>query len=244
MTLRLRNVQIDVPPWGYDGAVTFWAAALGGSPRVSGDGTYTHLVGPRGLVGLHLQRRSSGGPRVHLDLDAEDPEAEAARLVGLGARRLAAGPCTVLADPAGNPLCICAGDAPAEELTSDQDGAARLHVPVIDSPSEQVAATATFWGEALGVPPEHLPAPFEAYWRLEGVPVPGGAMRLLVQDIGAGAEPRIHLDLHVPDVSAREAEVERLVDSGAEVRDRDHPWTIMNDPIGTVLCVVPDRTDA
>ena len=243
MSLRLRNVQVDVPPEGYDGAVAFWAAALGGTPRPSDDGTFTHLAGARGLVGLHLQRLGSGAPRVHLDLDADDPEAEADRLVGLGAVRVGAGPCSVLADPAGNLLCVCGGDGPPEELGGEQDGA-RLHVLVIDVPSADVAATAAFWGAALGVRPEHLPAPFDAYWRLEGVPVPGGAMRLLVQDIGADAEPRIHLDRHVPDTGAREAEVERLADGGAEVRDREHPWTVMTDPIGTVLCVVPDRTDA
>lgn len=240
MSLRLRNVQIDVPADGYDDAVAFWAAALGGTSRVSGEGTFTHLVGARGMLGAHLQRLGSGDARVHLDLDADDPDAEAARLVELGGARQGAEPCIVMTDPAGNPFCVCAGHGPAEVL-GDDDGRARLHVLVMDVGSEVVEATARFWGGALGIPAEHLPEPFHAYWRLEDVPVPGGAMRLLVQDIGPGAQPRIHLDLHVPDTATREAEVERLTDLGAMVRDRGHPWTVLGDPAGTVFCVVPDK---
>lgn len=244
MSLRLRNVQIDVPPDGYDEAVAFWAAALGGTARASGDGTFTHLVGARGMLGTHLQRLGSGAPRVHLDLDADDPEGEATRLVELGGTRHGVDPCIVLTDPAGNPLCICEARRPDEELGGD-DGRSRLHVLVIDVSSEVVEATARFWGGALGIPAEHLPEPFDAYWRLEDVPVPGGTMRLLVQDVGTGAPPRIHPDLHVPDSAAREAEVERLADLGAEVRDLgNHPWTIMADPVGTVFCVVPDKAQA
>lgn len=243
MTLRLTNVQIDVPAASHDRAVAFWAAALGGSPRAR-NGPFTHLVDARALLGVHLQRLDAGATRVHLDLFADDADAEVARLVGLGATRVGAGPCTVLSDPAGNLLCVCAGNRPPDEVRVDDDEA-RLHVLVLDVAAEHAVATAAFWGGALGVGPEHLPAPFDAYHRLEDVPVPGGAMRILVQDIGPGAAPRVHLDLHVRDTSARDAEVERLADLGADVRERaDHPWTVMTDPVGTVFCVVPDREDS
>lgn len=243
MSLTLHDVQLDVPADVYDRAVAFWAEAVGATPRHRG-GPYTHLVGARSLLGLHLQRLGSGDARVHLDLRADDPDAEVERLLELGATRVGVGPCTVLADPAGNLLCVCAGQDVAEELRAEQDGA-RLHVLVIDVPSDDVAATAAFWGEALGVAPEHLPAPYDPYWRLEDVPVPGGSMRILVQDIGAGATPRIHLDLHVPDPPARDSEVARLVALGATVHDEGtHPWKVLTDPVGTVLCVVPDRAAA
>jgi predicted enzyme related to lactoylglutathione lyase len=52
--------------------------------------------------------------RVHIDLYAEDIEAEATRLVGLGAKRLSDGPMSehgvcwiVMADPEGNEFCVC-----------------------------------------------------------------------------------------------------------------------------------------
>lgn len=240
MSLQLENVQIDVPAVGYDRAVDFWAAAVDGVPRAR-NGPYTHLVGARSLVGIHLQRLADGDGRVHLDLRADDPDAEVDRLVGLGADRLDTGPCAVLRDPAGNLLCVCAGEGPVEELSGGQDGV-RLHVLVIDAPSGDVEPTAVFWGQALGVAPEHLPAPYDAYWRLEDVPVPGGPMRILVQDLGVDGAPRIHLDLHVADPEARDAEVARLVSLGARVQDEGHhPWSVLTDPVGTVLCVVPDR---
>ena len=45
--------------------------------------------------------------RVHLDLDADDPAAETARLVGLGATVVAVyDDNTVLADPEGNEFCL------------------------------------------------------------------------------------------------------------------------------------------
>ena len=45
--------------------------------------------------------------RVHLDLEADDVEAEVARLVSLGATELARhGDFIVLADPGGNELCV------------------------------------------------------------------------------------------------------------------------------------------
>lgn len=240
MSLQLENVQIDVPPAGYDRAVEFWAAAVDGAPR-AGNGPYTHLVGARSLLGIHLQRLGDGDGRVHLDLRADDPDAEVDRLVGLGATRVSDGPCAVLRDPAGNLLCVCAGAHPVEELSQDQD-AVRLHVLVIDVPSGDAEPTAAFWGKALGVPPEHLRAPYDRYRRLEDVPVPGGRMRILVQDLGERAAPRIHLDLHVPDPDMRDAEVARLVGLGATVHDQgNHPWTVLTDPVGTVLCIVPDR---
>jgi predicted enzyme related to lactoylglutathione lyase len=52
------------------------------------------------------RRRSRTGVP-HLDLRSDDPEAELARLVGLGARVLATHESlTVLADPEGNEFCL------------------------------------------------------------------------------------------------------------------------------------------
>jgi predicted enzyme related to lactoylglutathione lyase len=56
--------------------------------------------------------------RMHLDIDTDDIEAEAARLEGLGATRVAAQPLhehgtswILMADPEGNEFCVCDGGA-------------------------------------------------------------------------------------------------------------------------------------
>ncbi|GAA5122844.1 VOC family protein [Pseudonocardia adelaidensis] len=62
--------------------------------------------GPR-LFFTRVPEPKTGKNRVHLDLRAADVEAEARRLVGLGARVLAkAGDRVVLADPEGGEFCV------------------------------------------------------------------------------------------------------------------------------------------
>lgn len=243
MTLRLRNVQIDVPAGDFDRAVGFWAEALGARTVPQQDGPFTHLAAMPGLLGLHLQRLDDGDPRVHLDLEVDDIDVETERLIGLGAMRVgdgAGGP--ILTDPAGNVFCVVyTGPDDVMRLATDDD--VRLQVLVVDVPSASFQATGEFWGQALGIEAEHLPAPFDPYMRIEGAPAVGGPIRVLVQDIGADAAPRIHLDLHVPDGTARNRHVDRLEGLGATVVERTYPWTVMTDPIGTVFCVVPDNSD-
>jgi len=243
VTSRLRNVQIDVPADGYGGAVDFWAAALGGQPVAIDGGRFTRMEGMAGLLGLHLQRLDDGPARVHLDLEADDVDATVDLMVDRGATLIgqgAGGP--VLADPGGNLLCVCATGT-GEHLRAPTDDDARLHVLVIDVPSASFQQTGDFWGHVLGIEAERLPAPFDAYIRVENAPAVGGPIRVLVQDIGADAVPRLHLDLHVPDGAARNRHVDRLAGLGGTVVERTYPWTVMTDPVGTVFCVVPDKPD-
>ena len=103
-------------------AADFWTRALRYVPRADQDAddpTWTVLV-PANGVGAHLALGLSETPvqehpRVHLDLyagDAADQAAEVARLVSLGAARVAwdlypADPdFVVLADPEGNRFCV------------------------------------------------------------------------------------------------------------------------------------------
>ncbi|MEO1063908.1 MAG: VOC family protein [Actinomycetota bacterium] len=99
----------------------FWEAAIGFTER-SGDGApyVTLSASPVGrpLNHLTLQRvpeAKTTKVRAHLDLFSRDPEAEADRLVGLGARRLdwdqgdedhGGFVAIVLADPEGNEFCV------------------------------------------------------------------------------------------------------------------------------------------
>lgn len=243
MTLRLRNVQVDVPASEHRQAVDFWAAALGARSIPQGDPAFTHLAGVPGLFGLHVQALQEGAPRIHLDLEADNVDAEVARLVDLGATVHgdgAGGP--ILTDPAGIVFCVV-GSGTDDVLRRSNDDDARLHVLVLDVASEHAEDAGRFWGQAFGRDAEPLPAPFDAYIRIEDAPAVGGALRVLVQDIGAGAAPRVHVDLHVPDVKARSRHVERLSQLGASVVDRTYSWTVMTDPFGLAFCVVPDRPD-
>jgi catechol 2,3-dioxygenase-like lactoylglutathione lyase family enzyme len=104
-------------------ATEFWSVALGYTPREGGfDGPGGKMLlppqgGPGLPIGLQLsQTPPQEYPRVHFDLYATDPaevEAEIARLVSLGAKRVDWDSYpddnpgfTVLEDPDGNRFCI------------------------------------------------------------------------------------------------------------------------------------------
>lgn len=102
-----------------DRAARFWAAALGYEPYGRA-GNYRSLVDPDGvapkLVLQGVEEPKSVKNRVHIDIHSDDMEAEAARLVELGATRLRDEPFVehdtawiLLADPEGNEFCICQG---------------------------------------------------------------------------------------------------------------------------------------
>jgi catechol 2,3-dioxygenase-like lactoylglutathione lyase family enzyme len=101
-------------------AAEFWSAALGYTLRKDGFGGWaTVLVPPDGVgtaIALQLsQTPPQDHPRLHIDLhvaDASEQEAETARLVSLGARRVDWDSYPddpdfiVLADTEGNRFCI------------------------------------------------------------------------------------------------------------------------------------------
>jgi catechol 2,3-dioxygenase-like lactoylglutathione lyase family enzyme len=102
-------------------AAAFWSAALGYELREDGFGGWARvLVPPGGAAGTAIALQLSqtpprDHPRLHLDLhaaDAGEQEAEAARLVSLGARRVdwdsypEDPDFIVLEDPEGNRFCI------------------------------------------------------------------------------------------------------------------------------------------
>ena len=101
-------------------AAEFWSAALGYKLREDGFGGWAKvLVPPDGAgtaIALQLsQTPPQDHPRLHFDLhvaDAAEQEAEAARLVSLGARRVdwdsypEDPDFIVLEDPEGNQFCI------------------------------------------------------------------------------------------------------------------------------------------
>ena len=104
---RIGVVLIDHPPTSYDSATAFWGAAAGATPEPVQGEPYTSL-GHVGALELATQRLDDdSGPRVHLDVETDDVEAEVRRLQGLGAtvtdRR---DEYAILADPGGLVFCV------------------------------------------------------------------------------------------------------------------------------------------
>ena len=101
-----------------DAMAEFWTAALGYT-LLGGAEQYRQLLPPEGGSGpkLLLQQvaeAKAGKNRMHFDIHIEDIEAEAARLVALGARRTRAEQYhefghdwITMADPEGNEFCVC-----------------------------------------------------------------------------------------------------------------------------------------
>ena len=96
-------------------ALEFWTAALDFEPREEPDDDWAVLV-PHDRSGLQFALQLVSSPRAHrhhLDLYAPDREAEADRLVTLGATRVENwdyeddADYTVLEDPDGNRFCVC-----------------------------------------------------------------------------------------------------------------------------------------
>lgn len=100
----------------------FWGPALD-YVNLGTAGAYVALF-PNGRPGpkLLLQRvdePKSVKNRMHLDIEVPDIEAEAARLAGLGARRVSEGPrrehgstWILMVDPEGNEFCVCDAGRP------------------------------------------------------------------------------------------------------------------------------------
>ena len=112
----LGAVVIDVPAAATESAVTFWSTALELDPAGVTAAPPFHVLpgvpGPGGAVQLLVQTVGAGtAARVHPDLIADAPDAEARRLVGLGARHLGTYEHWItLRDPVDIPFCVVAAD--------------------------------------------------------------------------------------------------------------------------------------
>lgn len=88
---RLAGFIIDCQHGDLGASSAFWAAALGvrvADPDAGGTGRYAEFGDTPG--GLHIEVQTVEHPsRVHLDIEADDVEAEVKRLEALGATRVA-----------------------------------------------------------------------------------------------------------------------------------------------------------
>jgi len=84
---RIGVIVIDCKADALDAALAFWTRALGVTGKIDDDGKYAVLADGQGYPKLLLQAVAHDS-RVHLDIETDDREAEAARLEALGARNL------------------------------------------------------------------------------------------------------------------------------------------------------------
>ncbi len=105
---RLGVVLVDVEDSRYDAAEKFWEAVTGRTAEPEPDDEPYATLGRLDGVSLALQRTGAGTPpRVHLDVESDDVNAETDRLVALGATVTERHEGhVILADPAGHPFCV------------------------------------------------------------------------------------------------------------------------------------------
>lgn len=105
---RLGAIVIDCQtPEDFAASAAFWAEALGltKSPHQP-DGRYVSLTGPEGEVRVIIQNVEHE-PRVHLDIETDNKEAEAQRLIALGAKPVGkVKSWHVLEAPSGHRFCL------------------------------------------------------------------------------------------------------------------------------------------
>jgi predicted enzyme related to lactoylglutathione lyase len=117
---RLAGFIIDCRTDDLDAAARFWSQALGvriADPDFGGTGRYAEFGDTPG--GLHIEvQKVDHESRVHLDIEADDIEAEAARLEALGAKRIAfVQRWWVMEAPTGQRFCVVRmrEDAPRDD---------------------------------------------------------------------------------------------------------------------------------
>ena len=111
---RLAGFIIDCYTVDLDAAARFWSAALGNAvrPAATQDAPYRVLDTAPDQPYLEVQQVQHES-RVHLDIEADDLEAEVRRLEKLGARRIGAVKSwVVMAAPSGQRFCVVRAQRP------------------------------------------------------------------------------------------------------------------------------------
>lgn len=104
---RVYAVIIDTPGEEAARAADFWSAALGVPVRPNPEEPqFTSL--PGALPGLVTAVQAvDDAPRIHLDIESDDVEAETARLIALGATQIGRWlECRILRVPGGHVVCV------------------------------------------------------------------------------------------------------------------------------------------
>jgi predicted enzyme related to lactoylglutathione lyase len=112
---RVSAVIIDTPGEEAERAAEFWSAAFGVPARP--DPTHPQFTSlPNAVPGLVTAVQAvEDAPRIHLDIEADDVEAETARLLALGAEQIGRWlECRILRVPGGHVVCVLPVESDAE----------------------------------------------------------------------------------------------------------------------------------
>ena len=240
MARRLVGFMIDCQDASLDTATRFWSSALGLpvlDPDEGGEGRYAVLGSGPG--GLHVEVQGvAHESRLHLDIEADDIDAEADALEALGATRVANphGRWWVMQAPTGHRFCLVRRRPPERPSRPRRSTRARVHhsnlvALVIDCQGESLAPALAFWSAALQ---RGIANPDQdgdgRYAELETAP---DEPFLLLQRVDHA--PRVHLDIEADDL---EVEVARLQSLGATREGFCKRWWVMRAPTGQRFCVV------
>jgi predicted enzyme related to lactoylglutathione lyase len=239
MTRRLAGFMIDCRDGTLATAREFWSGALG-LPVVDPDegdgGRYAVLGAAAG--GLHVEVQMVTHPaRLHLDIEADDIEAEVARLEALGATRVATptGRWWVMQAPTGHRFCVIrqrereAATAPVR--SADAGHRSALVALVLDCRVDDLGPALAFWSSALGR--DIADADQDGDGRYGELRTAPDEPFLLLQRVDHDA--RVHLDIETDDLDAEVARLEALGATRVEFRKR---WWVMQAPTGHRFCVV------
>jgi hypothetical protein len=107
MTHRsLTTIGIDVPADVHEIATRFWRSAFGSDHDGPAQAGCASIGRERGLD-VFIQALDAGGPRIHLDIEADDVDAEVRRPEALGATRVQrVRTWWVMQDPVGLLICV------------------------------------------------------------------------------------------------------------------------------------------
>ena len=239
MARRLTGFMIDCEGGELEPATAFWSQALGlpvVDPDEGGAGRYAVLAPAPGRLHAEVQCVEHAS-RVHLDLEADDIDAEASALEQLGATRVAnpQGRWWVMQAPTGHRFCLVRKRDPEAEFTGriakNATHRSVLIALVIDCQVETLGPALEFWSAALGRPIANPDQDGDGrYGELQTGP---DEPFLLLQRVQH--EPRVHLDIETDDL---EAEVPRLEALGAQRDGFCKRWWVMRAPTGHRFCVV------
>lgn len=105
---RLTAVLIDVPSAEHDAAAAFWSQALGHEgKRLERHPEYSFLGQVTPGIEFMVQATGDEQPRIHIDIESDDVDAEVERLTRLGAVEVErVHSWVIMRDPAGVAFCV------------------------------------------------------------------------------------------------------------------------------------------
>jgi hypothetical protein len=236
------HAVIDVPADRHSTAAVFWGGVLGwpAGAAWTGHPELRSFEPPRGTSYLHLQQ-IDGPPRVHVDLESDDPAATVARAVDLGAQHVADHDrWRTLLSPGGLPFCVIEAQEhePPEPVTWPGGHRSRMVQVCIDSPSTRHDREVGFWRALLpGRWAGSSSREFAGTWHDDA----GSPIQLLFQRLDEADGPvRAHLDHGTDD---RAAEVRRVLDLGATDVAAGRGWHVLRHDTGMTFCVTDNSPE-